>query len=64
MKKFLLAGGLVFWVYARTDGRWQYVFDDSEGGWFSVESPLFSKRIKPSAKHFAKWIASTIQEGE
>jgi hypothetical protein len=58
--KFLIAGGLVFWVYTRPDGRWQYIFDDDDG--FSLESPLFSKRIKPSAKHFLKWIASTIQE--
>jgi hypothetical protein len=61
--KFTIAGGLRFWVYARTDGRWQYVFDDGEGV-FSVESPLFPKRVKPSVKHFAKWIASTIQEEE
>jgi len=64
MKKFIIAGGLVFWVYTRNNGQWQYVFDDGFNGWFSVESPLFARRVKPSAKHFIKWIASTIQEGE
>jgi hypothetical protein len=59
--KYYIIAGLRFWVSTRTDG-WRYIFDDDDG--FFSESPLFSKRIKPSAKHFLKWIASTIQEGE
>jgi len=62
MKSYVIANGLRFWVFTRNNGQWQYVFDDSGEGVFSLESPLFAKRIKPSAKHFLKWIASTIQE--
>jgi hypothetical protein len=58
--KYYIIAGLRFWVYTRPDGQWQYIFDDDDG--FSSESPLFAKRVKHSAKHFLKWIASTIQE--
>ena len=59
--KFVI-NGLEFRVYKYPNGRWIYVFDDFEGN--SSESPIFAKHIKPSLKHFTKWIVSTIQEEE
>ena len=60
MKKFIIVNGLEFWVFTYPDGRWQYIYDDYEGN--TAESPIFAPRVKPSVKHFSKWIVSTIQE--
>ena len=54
-------GGLEFRVY-RIRNEWCYVFSDWDT--VDIESPKFSNRIKPSIRHFQKWIVSTIKKEE
>lgn len=56
---YSICGGLEFRVYQR-HGGWCYSYSDWD--MVDIESPMFPNRIKPSIRHFQKWIVSTIKK--